>query len=130
VSNLGAFQRFLALLAGRVGQILDHTSLAGDTGISPGTSAAWLSILEASYLVHTLRPYHNNFGKRYIKRPKVYCNYSGLGVLLVVGLLWGRGFGWLWGCESVGEYWVCRANTPDPCGRIQAWRETRRRTRK
>jgi predicted AAA+ superfamily ATPase len=78
VGDLATFRGFMRVLAGRIGQLLDYTSLANDTGVSPGTARGWLSILEASYLVKILRPLHNNFGKRYIKSPKVYFLDTGL----------------------------------------------------
>ena len=78
VSDLATFRVFMRLIAGRIGQLIDYTSLANDAGISPNTVRNWLSILEASYLVKILRPLHNNFGKRYIKSPKIYFLDTGL----------------------------------------------------
>ena len=78
VSDLATFRSFMRLLAGRIGQLLDYTSLANDAGVSPGTVKNWLSILEASYLLKILRPLHNNFSKRYIKSPKIYFLDTGL----------------------------------------------------
>ena len=39
----------MKLLAGRVGQLMDYTSLANDVGVSAKTIKHWLSILEASF---------------------------------------------------------------------------------
>ena len=78
VRNLRAFERFVRLLAGRVGQLLNLASLAGDAGISATAASDWLSLLEASYVVKTLRPYYRNFGKRFVKAPKVYFVETGL----------------------------------------------------
>lgn len=72
VHDLSSFQRFLRLAAGRTGQLLNLTSLAQDAGIAQSTARAWLSVLEASYIVHLLRPHHRNFGKRLVKTPKLY----------------------------------------------------------
>jgi len=72
VHDLSAFQRFLRLAAGRTGQLLNLTSLAQDAAIAQSTARAWLSVLEASYIVHLLRPHHRNFGKRLVKMPKLY----------------------------------------------------------
>lgn len=72
------FERFIKLLAGRVGQLMDFTSLAGDVGISANTVKHWLSILEASFIVYKLPPYFENFGKRVIKSPKYYFTDTGL----------------------------------------------------
>lgn len=78
VVNLALFQRFLQLCAGRIGQILNITSLANDCEISVPTARGWLSILEASYIVFFLHPHYKNFSKRLIKSPKIYFYDSGL----------------------------------------------------
>jgi uncharacterized protein len=78
VGDLEAFGRFVRLCAGRNGQLLNLTSLGNDCGITHTTAARWLSILEASFLLHLLRPYHANFGKRLIKSPKLYFLDTGL----------------------------------------------------
>lgn len=72
VHDLSLFQKFLYLCAGRVGQILNQSSLANDVGVSTTTIQHWLSILEASYLIFRLQPYYENFGKRMIKAAKLY----------------------------------------------------------
>lgn len=76
--NLRAFEGFVRLLAGRVGQILNIDSLASDAGISSSTVREWLSLLEASYVIYIHRPYYRNFGKRFIKAPKIYFTEVGL----------------------------------------------------
>jgi len=78
IADLSLFRKFLGLLAGRVGQILNVSSLANDTGISPNTAEQWISVLEASYIVYRLRPYYKNMGKRLIKSPKLYFYDTGL----------------------------------------------------
>jgi predicted AAA+ superfamily ATPase len=78
VGDLEAFGRFVRLCAGRNGQLLNLTSLANDCGITHTTARRWLSILEASFLIFLLRPYHANFGKRLIKSPKLYFLDTGL----------------------------------------------------
>ena len=78
VGDLEAFGRFVRLCAGRNGQLLNLTSLANDCGITHTTARRWISILEASFLVLLLRPYHANFGKRLIKSPKLYFLDTGL----------------------------------------------------
>ena len=76
--NLRTFETFMRLLAGRVGQLLNMDSLASDVGISSSTVREWLSLLEASYVIYTLRPYFKNFGKRFMKAPKIYFTDVGL----------------------------------------------------
>jgi len=83
VSNQYAFETFVRLLAGRIGQIVNLHSLAGDVGVSSTTLAAWLSVLEASYIVFRLPGYFNNFGKRLIKAPKIYFYEVGLAAWLL-----------------------------------------------
>jgi predicted AAA+ superfamily ATPase len=78
VVDLMTFQRFVQLCAGRSGQILNFSALASDCGISHPTAREWLSVLEASSIVHLLQPYHNNFSKRIMKSPKLYFIDTGL----------------------------------------------------
>jgi predicted AAA+ superfamily ATPase len=78
VGDIEAFGRFVRLCAGRNGQLLNLTSLANDCGITHTTARRWISILEASFLIFLLRPYHANFGKRLIKSPKLYFLDTGL----------------------------------------------------
>lgn len=72
------FEKFIKLLAGRVGQVINYQSLANDTGVDGKTIRDWLSILEASYVIFRLPPYFENFGKRVIKTPKIYFTDTGL----------------------------------------------------
>jgi predicted AAA+ superfamily ATPase len=72
VRDLSQFQRFVRMCAARSGQLLNLAALGADCGISAATARQWLSVLEASYLVMLLRPYHRNFGKRLVKTPKLY----------------------------------------------------------
>ncbi len=78
ISDLSLFQKFIKLCAGRIGQILNLTSLSSDCGISVNTARAWISILEASYVVFLLYPHHKNFSKRLVKSPKLYFYDPGL----------------------------------------------------
>lgn len=78
VKDLSQFQLFVKLCAGRVGNILNLTSLGNDCGISHTTAKAWLSILQASYVIFLLQPHYNNFSKRLIKAPKLYFYDVGL----------------------------------------------------
>ena len=82
-SSLYDFQRFLRLCAGRVGQILDIGNLAGESGIDARTAKRWLSVLQASFIVFLVQPYHNNFNKRLVKRPKLYFCDTGLACSLL-----------------------------------------------
>ncbi len=83
VRDLAQFQRFLVLLAGRVGQIVNHSALANDVGVSGTTIKNWLSVLKASYVVFELPPYFENVRKRVVKSPKVYFTDVGLAAFLL-----------------------------------------------
>ena len=83
VQDLDAFNVFVRLLAGRVGQMLIRESLARDSGVSVPTVVKWLNVLEASFLIYRLRPYHANLGTRLVKTPKIYFTEPGLAAYLV-----------------------------------------------
>lgn len=83
VHDLSTFQRFLKLCAGRTGQLLNLANLALETGIAQSTARAWLSVLEASYIVFLLPPHHRNLGKRVVKTPKLYFVDTGLAASLL-----------------------------------------------
>ena len=83
VGDLGIFQQFLKLCAGRIGQLVNLESLSNDCGISVPTVKSWLSILEASYIIFQLKPHHANFSKRLIKSPKIYFYDTGLACALL-----------------------------------------------
>ena len=78
VKNMSVFQIFMRLCAGRVGAECNLSSLANETGVSSPTLREWLSILEASYIVFKLQPYHANISKRLVKTPKIYFYDTGI----------------------------------------------------
>jgi len=83
VKDLSLFERFLKLCAGRVGQVLNLQSLGNDAGVSHTTTRAWLTLLEASFIVLLLQPWHANLSKRLIKSPKLYFHDVGLAAFLL-----------------------------------------------
>lgn len=76
--NKSRFEKFIVLLAGRIGQLLNLSSLSAEVGVSSTTLEEWLSTLEASYICFRLRPYFANVGKRMVKTPKLYFYETGL----------------------------------------------------
>ena len=72
VRDLSVFQRFIRMCAARTGQLFNLSSLSTDCGITHNTAAAWISVLEASYIIFQLRPHFANFSKRLVKTPKLY----------------------------------------------------------
>jgi uncharacterized protein len=83
ITDLGAFQRFVKLCAGRIGQLLNLSSLGSDCGISHNTAKSWLSILESSFIIYLLQPHFENFNKRLVKQPKLYFYDPGLAASLL-----------------------------------------------
>lgn len=127
VPDLSAFHRFLRLCAARTGQTLNVASLASDAGISPNTAKAWLSVLEASFVVFLLPPHFTNFGKRLTKSPKLHFLDTGLAChlvgirspsQLVTHPLWGS----LFESYVVSETLKRRWNAGDP-GELFFWRD-------
>ena len=83
IRNLSSFRRFVRLCAGRVGQLINLSSLGSDAGVSHSTARHWLTVLEASYIIFQLPPYHANIRKRLIKSPKLYFCDVGLASYLI-----------------------------------------------
>lgn len=83
VRDLDTFQRFVRMCAARTGQLVNLSALANDCGVTHNTAKAWLSVLEASYIIHLLPPHHRNFNKRLVKTPKLYFLDPGLAAWLL-----------------------------------------------
>jgi predicted AAA+ superfamily ATPase len=127
VQDLSAFQRFLRLCAGRVGQLLNLSALGEEAGISHNTARAWLSLLEASYVITLLPPYHRNFGKRLVKTPKLYFFDTGLaawllGLRTMEQLALHPMRGALFENFIVGEFFKARFNAGQPAD-LYFWRD-------
>jgi predicted AAA+ superfamily ATPase len=127
VQDLSSFQRFLRLCAGRTGQLLNLSALGEEAGIAHSTARAWLSLLEASYLLYLLPPYHRNFGKRLVKTPKLYFFDTGLAAWLL-GLRTADSLalhpmrGALFENFVVGEFVKARYNAGQPAD-LYFWRD-------
>ena len=78
ILNLDVFQKFVQLIAGRVGSLFNQNSLANELGVDNKTVNAWMNLLEVSFIAFRLRPYHKNLSKRIIKSPKIYFYDTGL----------------------------------------------------
>ncbi len=83
ISNLNAFERFLKLCAGRIGQLLNLSGIAIEAGVDSKTIASWISVLESSFIIYLLKPHHANFNKRLVKMPKLYFCDTGLACSLL-----------------------------------------------
>lgn len=78
IRNLNLFSSFLKICAGRIGQLFNASSISNELGIDYKTVQSWLSLLETSFVVYRLQPWHTNFNKRIIKSPKIYFYDTGL----------------------------------------------------
>ena len=78
IENLKAFEKFIHLLAGRTGQLLNFSSLANETGVTHNTIKSWVSLLQTSGIIFLLTPYYANISKRLNKTPKLYFVDTGL----------------------------------------------------
>jgi len=86
LQNIGdfyAFERFLHLCAGHVGQLMNQSNLANDAGVSHTTIGRWLSVLQTSFITFALPPYFRNFNKRVVKTPKLYFYDTGVACSLL-----------------------------------------------
>lgn len=83
ITNLLAFERFLKLCAGRIGQMLNMSNLAIEVGVDVKTIGAWIAVLETSFIVFRLPPYFRNFNKRVVKKTKLYFYDTGLAAALL-----------------------------------------------
>ena len=78
INDLYTFERFVKLCAGRIGQLLNMSNLAIETGVDHKTISSWIGILESSFIIYRLQPHHRNFNKRIVKMPKLYFYDTGL----------------------------------------------------
>jgi hypothetical protein len=78
ITKIDDFLKFIRILAGRTGQELNTNSLAEECGVSHNTIKEWISVLEASFLIYKLKPFHKNYKKRIVKNPKIYFTDTGL----------------------------------------------------
>ena len=83
IGNLSGFTRLIKLCAGRIGQLLNMSSLATECGVSIPTINSWLSVLQSSYIIYLLQPDHRNFSKRLVKTPKLYFYDTGIACSLL-----------------------------------------------
>lgn len=83
IGDLGTFRQFLEICAGRIGQLVNFSEMGNLIGVSYQTINRWLSVLETSFIVYKLRPYHQNYNKRIVKSPKFYFYDTGLACALL-----------------------------------------------
>jgi len=83
IKDISLFSSFLRICAGRIGQLFNSSNISNELGVDYKTVQSWLSLLEASFVVFRLQPWHKNFNKRIIKSPKIYFYDTGLACYLL-----------------------------------------------
>jgi predicted AAA+ superfamily ATPase len=78
VTDLLVFEKFMRVLAGRTGQELNLSAISNEVDVNLKTIQSWIGILENSFIIYLLKPYHQNYNKTIVKRPKVYFYDTGL----------------------------------------------------
>lgn len=78
INDLRVFQQFIRICAGRIGQLINFSSIGNELGIDHKTIKRWFSILETSFIIYFLHPWHKNFNKRIVKTPKLYFYDTGV----------------------------------------------------
>jgi hypothetical protein len=128
VGDLVAFQQFLRLAASRTGTLVSYAELGREVGVTAPTAKRWLSVLQASQIVHLVPPYHRNLGKRVRKSPKLYFLDVGLASYLMglhdrEAILHGPAFGALVETAVVSE-WIKAFRTRGEQPAIAFWRSS------
>jgi len=83
VKNISLFGKFVKILVGRIGNIINFSTLSNEVGASVHTLQSWFSVLEASFICYSLQPYYANINKRLVKSQKLYFYDVGLASYLL-----------------------------------------------
>lgn len=83
IEDFRKFAIFIRLCASRIGYELNKSSIAIETGVSVPTIERWISVLEATYIIYLLKPWHGNIAKRLVKAPKLYFYDTGIATTLL-----------------------------------------------
>ena len=76
--EVNAMRLFAQTLQQRVGSPLSIASIARDMAVAPTTLTRYLAILEALFIVFTVRPWSRNITRATLQQPKVYFFDTGL----------------------------------------------------
>lgn len=83
IKDFNTFHRFIRLCATRIGCIFNASELSNELGVAVNTINAWISVLEASYIIFLLPPFFTNTRKRLTKSPKIYFTDTGIASYLL-----------------------------------------------
>lgn len=132
VGDLMKFRQFLGICAGRIGQLVNFSEIGSHVGVSYHTAQAWLSVLETSYIVFRLPPWHRNYNKRIVRTPKLYFHDTGLACTLLgirdtEALDWHFAKGALFENFIIAEMMKSRLNSGLPAD-LHFWRDSQMET--
>jgi uncharacterized protein len=78
VGNIQAFRNLFRLMASNIGNLLNVNEVAGTLSIGRDTVKRYLAILENSFILHALPPFHSNVRKELTKMPKLFFLDTGM----------------------------------------------------
>lgn len=78
IDDIYGYNNLLQLLAANAGNLLNVNEVTATVGLSVNTVKKYLFLLENTFIVTLLRPYHSNKRKEISKMPKVYFNDVGM----------------------------------------------------
>lgn len=78
IAGIADLPRLLVAAAGRAGGLVNYADLGRDAGLNQVTLKRYLTLLEATFLVRTVRPWFTGRVKRVMKSEKLYLGDSGL----------------------------------------------------
>lgn len=78
IGDMSRFQAFVTLLAGSAGKMLNMSEAAKRCGVTHPTAKDWISMLQATYIIHVISPWRGCAGKRLVKAPRLYFVDTGL----------------------------------------------------
>lgn len=82
VKDIEKFNKLIEVLAAQSGQLLNIAELSNTCKISKQTIEKYLFILENTYIIKLMRPFHKNIRSELFKTPKIFFYDSGLTQIL------------------------------------------------
>ena len=87
IRNISGFNSLLEALASQSGQILNVSELSSTLDMNYRTVLEYLDLLESTFIIKRVRPFHRNLRSELSKNPKVFLTDTGL-----MHLLWLKEF--------------------------------------
>lgn len=78
LKSVSGFRNIVKLLAAQMGSLVNYNELSSDSGVYFQELKHFISILEETYLINSVKPYFTNPSTEIKKNPKIYFIDSGL----------------------------------------------------